>query len=124
MSKIIFSGSAPVSQSVEAVRALLNYQGKVYTEMPAFYRLSPEMVLVRSSKGDMYYVVTPTACSCPSATYRPGKACKHQRAYFPPQTTPQVTEDEKNDSIRPDMRGFRPFSLLPGEKVDLPDLGS
>lgn len=118
MSKILFSGSAPVSQSVEAVRALLSFQGKDSTEMPAFYRLSPELVLVRSSKGDMYYVVTPTACSCPSATYRPGKTCKHRRQYFP-QTQPAKLEAEPVDSIRPDMRGFRPFSLLPGETEEV-----
>lgn len=99
MSKIIFSGSAPVSQSVEAVRALLNYQGKVYTEMPAFYRLSPEMVLVRSSKGDMYYVVTPTACSCPSATYRPGEACKHIRAYFKTASKAATKEESLRDQV-------------------------
>jgi hypothetical protein len=50
--------------------------------MPAFYRLSGEMVLVLSNKKDSYYVVTPKTCSCPAATYRPGQ-CKHQRRYFP-----------------------------------------
>jgi hypothetical protein len=34
-------------------------------------------------KKDVYYTVTPRACSCPSAIYRLGKACKHQRKYFP-----------------------------------------
>lgn len=99
----------PVTQAAAAVKSLIAYHnhGHAPKEMPPFYRLSGEMVLVRSNKGDAYYVVTPKACSCPSAMYRPGQPCKHQRAYFP--------RTEAVDNIRPDMRGFRPFSLLPGE---------
>ena len=45
--------------------------------MPAFYRLSADLVLVRNNKGDAYYVTTPKSCSCPAATYNPGQPCKH-----------------------------------------------
>jgi hypothetical protein len=40
-------------------------------------------VLVLSNKKDAYYTVTSRACSCPAATYNPGKSCKHSRKYFP-----------------------------------------
>jgi len=115
--KTILSMNSPVSQSPEAVQQLIAFvAGQVPEQMPAFYRLSGEMVLVRSNKGDAYYVVTPKACSCPSAMYRPGKPCKHQRAYFSqPAKVPQGPKQTASDSIRPDMRGFRPVSLLPGE---------
>ena len=124
--KTILSVASPATQTVEAVKSLIAYRnhGHEPQEMPAFYRLTAEMVLVQSNKGDAYYVVTPKACSCPSAMYRPGKPCKHQRAYFSPQKHVETTlepvdsigpKQTASDSIRPDMRGFRPFSLLPGE---------
>ena len=40
-------------------------------------------MLVLSNKKDAYYTVTSRACSCPAATYNPGKSCKHSRKYFP-----------------------------------------
>ena len=67
--------------------------------MLAFYRLSGEMVLVKSNKGYAYYVVTPKACSCPSATYNLGQACKHQRKYFNIKT-----KQEAVDRIKPEGR--------------------
>jgi len=118
--KTILSVASPATQTVEAVKSLIAYHnhGHEPQEMPAFYRLTAEMVLVQSNKGDAYYVVTPKACSCPSAMYRPGKPCKHQRAYFSqPAKVPQGPKQTASDSIRPDMRGFRPVSLLPGEEV-------
>jgi len=83
--KTILSVTSPLTQSAEAVKQLIAYQhhGQEPKEMPDFHRLSGGMVLVRSNKGDVYYVTTPRACSCPSATYRPGQPCKHQRKYFP-----------------------------------------
>lgn len=107
--------NGPQTQTVEAVRALLSWKGHPTDPMPASVVLNGgSLVLVRSNKGDAYYVVTSKTCSCPSATYRPGKPCKHRRQYFP-QTQPAKPEPEPVDSIRPDMRGFRPVSLLPGE---------
>jgi len=83
--KTILEVASPVTQSREAVAQLIAYfnHGQAPAEMPAFFRLTVDMVLVRSNKGDVYYVVTPKSCSCPSATYRPGKTCKHRRLYFP-----------------------------------------
>ncbi len=112
--KTILEHSCPATQSREAVASLIAYinHGKELSDLPDFYRLAAEMVLVKSNKGDVYYVVTPKACSCPSAMYRPGKPCKHQRKYFQaqkPEAANHVGE------LRPDMRGFRPVSLLPGE---------
>jgi predicted nucleic acid-binding Zn finger protein len=86
--------------------------------MPASVELSGGLVLVLNGKRDAYYVTTSRACSCPSAIYRPGKPCKHRRKYFP-RTQPAKLEAEPVDSIRPDMRGFRPVSLLPGEAEEV-----
>jgi hypothetical protein len=116
--RTLLEAASPVTQSREAVKSLIAYHnhGHEPQEMPAFYRLTAEMVLVQSNKGDAYYVVTPKACSCPSATYRPGRACKHRRKYFTQVAKPEA---EPVDSIRPDMRGFRPFALLPGEAEEV-----
>ena len=75
----------PVTQTRVAVEQLIAYfnHGQQPEEMPSFYRLSSDMVFVRSNKGDVYYVTTPKSCSCPAATYNPGKPCKHSRKYFP-----------------------------------------
>jgi len=76
--------SSPVTQTSAAVKQLIIFQnhGQKPAEMPAFYRLSEDMVLVRNNKGDAYYVTTPKSCSCPAATYHPGQPCKHARKYF------------------------------------------
>lgn len=88
----------PVTQSPDAVKQLIAYHnhGQEPQEMPDFYRLTGEMVLVQNNKKDAYYVTTPKSCSCPSATYRPGSPCKHQRKYFP---QPKTVSD--SDSIAP-----------------------
>jgi len=77
--------SSPVTQSREAVEQLITYHnhGQQPVEMPDFYRLTGEMVLVLNNKKDAYYVTTPKSCSCPAATYHPGQPCKHSRKYFP-----------------------------------------
>lgn len=84
--------SFPATQSREAVKQLIAYfnHGQAPEEMPDFYRLNGEMVLVKSNKGDAYYVATPKSCSCPAATYHPGKQCKHSRKYFPPIAKPET----------------------------------
>jgi predicted nucleic acid-binding Zn finger protein len=71
------------TQSIEAVKQLIAYDhnGQEPKEMPPFYRMCGELILVLSNKKDGYYVVTPKACSCPSFIYR-GGPCKHQRKYF------------------------------------------
>ncbi len=103
--RIVFENQSPVTQSVEAVKALIMFHnhGRAPDEMPAFYRLTGEMVLALSARKDAYYVVTPRTCSCPAATYRPGSPCKHQRKYFPrpaPQAAPKAVDDA-GPSLRP-----------------------
>jgi len=95
----------PVTQTREAVTQLIAYfnHGQQPEEMPSFYRLSSDIVLVQSNKGDAYYVTTPKSCSCPSATYNPGKLCKHSRKYFP---QPKPTEEPTID-LRASLPGWR-----------------
>jgi len=92
----------PVTQTKEAVKQLIAYfnHGQQPEEMPAFYRLSDEMVLVKSNKGDAYYISTPNTCSCPSAMYNPGRQCKHSKKYFP-----QTAKPEQGD-IRASLPGW------------------
>lgn len=65
---------------------LYNNHGQEPEEMPDFYRLTGDMVLVRCNKGDAYYVTTLKTCSCPAAIFHRGP-CKHQRTYFPESKT-------------------------------------
>lgn len=85
LNKTILDVASPVTQTAEAVKQLIAFynHGQQPEEMPPFFRLSAEMVLVRNNKGDAYYVTTPRDCSCPARCYNPGKPCKHQRKYFP-----------------------------------------
>jgi len=94
--------SSPVTQTCAAVKQLIIFQnhGQEPAEMPAFCRLSAEMVLVRNNKGDAYYVTTPKSCSCPAATYHPGQPCKHARKYFP--KPKREASEPAVDSIRPE----------------------
>ena len=73
---------AAVTQSTEAVVSLLKYLGMPIDPLPQAVDL-PGLVLVLSNKRDVFYVTTATSCSCPSAAYRPGQRCKHQRKHFP-----------------------------------------
>ena len=73
--------------------------GQEPAEMPDFYRLTGEMVLVLNNKKDAYYVVTPTTCSCPAATYHAGP-CKHQRKYFAPPKKEVATEEPTEGAKR------------------------
>jgi hypothetical protein len=100
--KTLFEPSCPLTQTAAAVKSLITFHnhGHEPAEMPAFYRLTAEMVLVQSNKKDVYYVVTSKSCSCPSATYQPGSPCKHQRRYFPAPKVAQKAADA-GDSIRP-----------------------
>jgi hypothetical protein len=101
MPGLIILPSGPVTQSPDAVKQLIAYHnhGQEPAEMPAFYRLTGDMVLVQNGKRDAYYVTTPKTCSCPSATYRPGSPCKHQRKYFPQPKAERPVSD--SDSIAP-----------------------
>ena len=82
--KALQDSGSPITQSKEAVKSLLAYVGLASDPLPTFLELPDKRcILVLSNKKDSYYTVTPESCSCPSATYRPGKPCKHQRKYFP-----------------------------------------
>jgi hypothetical protein len=97
--KVIFDGSVK-TQSVKSVKVLLAWKGSGSDPLPEFVEMGCEagrLVLVLSNKKDVYYVVTPKACSCPSQTYR-GGPCKHMRRYFP-QFEKLAAKDE--GSIRP-----------------------
>ena len=105
--------TGPITQSIDAIKSLLAYMGWASNPLPTDVSLeNGRMVLVLSNKKDVYYTTTAQACSCPSATYRGGR-CKHMRHYFPQEQVAAVAESE---SIRPDMRGFRPISSLLGEE--------
>ena len=97
--------SSPVTQSREAVEQLIAYfnHGQQPEEMPSFYRLSGELVLVQSNKGDAYYVTTPKSCSCPASVYNPGKPRKHSRKYF---AQPKPAEEPTID-LRASLPGWR-----------------
>lgn len=115
MSKTIFDGASPKTQSVEAVKALLTWRGRATDPMPSTIEFANEgeesrLVLVLSNKRNSYYVVTPAKCSCPSQTYR-GGPCKHMRKHFGARM-----EQARTSSIRPDMRGFKPVDSIPGEE--------
>ena len=70
------------TQSVEAVVEFLKYIEQPSSPLPESVYL-PGMVLVLSNRKDCYYIVNAKSCSCPSAAYRPGQRCKHQRKHFP-----------------------------------------
>jgi len=80
---ILEGRTGPITQSIAAIKALLQYKKIASDPLPADVSLdNGRLVLVLSNKKDVYYTVTPTACSCPAATYHPGQRCKHQRAHF------------------------------------------
>ena len=97
--------TGPITQSVEAVKALLTWRGRGTDPMPSTLEFVNEgegsrLVLVLSNKKDSYYVVTPDKCSCLAATYHPGQPCKHQRKHFPQIARPVATASDSG-SIRP-----------------------
>ena len=101
--KLIYEGTNPKTQSIDAVKSLLTWKGRGCDPMPSTLEFVNEgegsrLVLVLSNKKDSYYVVTPVKCSCPAATYHPGQPCKHQRKFFPQEQAATVAE---SGSIRP-----------------------
>jgi hypothetical protein len=93
--------TGPITQSVEAVKALLSWKKIASDPLPADVSMdNGRLVLVLSNKKDVFYTVTPAKCSCPSATYHPGQPCKHQRKHFPVAAELQQRPQEPG-SIRP-----------------------
>ena len=94
--------TGPITQSVDAVKALLQWKKIASDPLPADVSLdNGRLVLVLSNKKDVYYTVTATKCSCPAATYHPGQLCKHQRKHFPQEQVAIVAE---SGSIRPECK--------------------
>jgi hypothetical protein len=82
MNNVLIEKEALVTQSVKSVVELLNYIGQSADPLPDSVKL-PGLVLVLSSRKDVYYTTTARSCSCPSANYRPDQTCKHRQTYFP-----------------------------------------
>lgn len=104
----------PVTQSLDAVKALLTWKGHPVNPLPTDVSLdNGRLVLVLNNKKDAFYTCTARACSCPSATYRHNGPCKHQRKYFP-----EAKAATKNTASEPLIKrgGFRPVDLLPSEE--------
>lgn len=107
MSKTIYDGESPKSQSIESVKSLLAFVGRASDPLPTDVSLDGgRVVLVLSGKRDCYYTVTARGCSCPSSTYRPGQSCKHQRKHFAARDEPLP---ESRGSLI-DTAGFRPVA--------------
>jgi hypothetical protein len=106
--RTLLDSRRPITQSIDAVKVLLTWKGRGSNPLPAFVEMGKQdrVVLVLSSKQDAYYVVTQTACSCPSATYRAGP-CKHRLKHFP-KTAGEDSEDEKPAKYKPVDEGFDP----------------
>jgi hypothetical protein len=89
----------PITQAVEAVKALLAFAGRASNPLPTDVSLdNGRLVLVLNSKKDAYYTSTAIACSCPSAHWHRGP-CKHMRRYFPQAET--STPVSAGGSLRP-----------------------
>lgn len=84
--------NGPTTQMSVAVRVLIAYINRLLglpvpesdEDLPEFYRLDPGLCLVRDGKErDVYYVTTPTDCSCPARHRNPAEPCEHSRRFFP-----------------------------------------
>jgi len=64
--------NGPITQSKEAVKALLTWRGRACDPLPEFVEMSTgedRLVLVLSNKKDVYYTTTARACSCPAHSF-------------------------------------------------------
>ena len=85
----ILSVEKPQTQTVEAVKALLQWRGRAADPLPELVEMGEgdsRLVLVLSNKRDCYYTTTARDCSCPAHNWHPNQRCKHQRKHFPEQT--------------------------------------
>jgi hypothetical protein len=105
--------TGPVTQSVDAIKALLTWKGHPVNSLPADVSMdNGRVVLVLSNKKDAYYTCTARACSCPGNQFRHN--CKHMRKYFQ-----QAEAATKPTASEPLIKrgGFKPFDELPGERA-------
>ena len=98
MSPMRMLSEAPVTQSTAAIVELLNFLGKTSNPLPDAVEL-PGMILILSNRKDVYYTTTAKSCSCPSAAYRPGQKCKHQRQHYSEKDIERQNTLEAPDSI-------------------------
>ena len=108
--KTIIQPENPTTQRTDAVEALAAF---LHKPIEGGVLDLGSLKLVKSNKGDAFYGVTATKCSCPSAAYRPGQSCKHQRKFF------SVAKVEQSTASEPLIQrgGFRPFDKMPGEEM-------
>jgi hypothetical protein len=91
--------TGPVTQSVDAIKSLLAFVGRSADPLPADVSLeNGRLVLILSNKKDAYYTCTAAKCSCPGNQFRHN--CKHQRRFFPQETSRPAATTEPG-SIRP-----------------------
>jgi folate-dependent phosphoribosylglycinamide formyltransferase PurN len=112
--KTLIQVENPVTQSIAAIKALLQWKGRASDPLPQFVELGKDtgkVVLVLSNKKDAFYCTTATKCSCPAATFHQGP-CKHQRKFF------SVAKVKQSTASEPLIQrgGFRPVDLLPSEE--------
>jgi hypothetical protein len=102
---------SPTTQRTDALEALAAY---LHKPIEGSVLDLGNIKLVKSNKGDAFYGVTATKCSCPSSAYRHSGPCKHQRKYFA-----EVAATTKPKASEPLIQrgGFRPFDEMPGEEV-------
>ena len=101
--RTLLDSASPLTQSIDAVKALLAYVGRASDPLPTDVSFdSGRLVLVLNNKKDAYYTVTAKACSCPSAIYRHNGPCKHQRKYFAEQIVKPAAREPVGDSIKPE----------------------
>jgi hypothetical protein len=109
----------PVTQSLAAIKALLQWKGRASDPLPQFVELGKDegrLVLILSNKKDVYYTTTQRACSCPAAHYHSGP-CKHQRRYFPQQETAKPVSASDTIPTGKWVGGHNgPVDLLPSEE--------
>jgi hypothetical protein len=118
MSKTILKIENPTTQRTDSVEALAAF---LHKPIEGGVLDLGSLKLVKSNKGDAFYGVTANKCSCPSASYRPGVACKHQRKHFP-----EVKATIKPTTSEPLVKrgGFKPFDEMPGERVKASSLSA
>ena len=95
--KTLLASGSPITQRIDAVKALLAWKKVSCDPLPEFVEMGDgdsRLVLVLSNKKDAYYTVTAKGCSCPAATYHHGP-CKHQKKYFAEPKEPEPELDLK-----------------------------
>jgi len=102
--KTILNLENPVSQTVDAVKALLAYMRRPAEPLPSFVELQNHVRLTLSKDRRAYYLTTPKNCSCPARAFTPGVACKHMKAL-------ELSLEEAQDDLLPERaQPFRPVS--------------